>query len=478
MLLQKLGMGLLGLFLAGQVCAQVSRFNLAEKQWLDDHQNLKVGVVQMTAPVLYFEGGQAMGLAADYLRALSSKTGLNLDIVKYNNSERLEQGLREGEIDLIGAMVHSASSSTDLHFSRPYLNLPAALYGKGKITAQGLADIAGGEIAVLAGSIWEEVLPHYLPGLRAKSFPTLDAALQSVLDGRIQVYLGDAASVDHLLKVGQFNGLTASQRLDLTLDIALVTHASTPVLHSLLQKAMDRLSEEEIHEIWNNWPGIERPLPYQSGFLVYLLWGVLLIAWSLLLMWIVKKRSKQGLEHHRSKTRRSIKRLRRREELLKQKLMQIKHKTKRYRNRSKKLQHQITFMEEILPSASWSWDPANGDCFWEDDMFTLTGLEKDEFKPTLESFLALVHEQDRVLLEPLLQKETTGSSKISYRIVLPDGTEIQLLQYSHFEGAAEESDPKWVCICWRIDNYSSAQNQRHLSVVPAATSIKDEKAGD
>ncbi|MES9977853.1 MAG: transporter substrate-binding domain-containing protein, partial [Candidatus Thiodiazotropha sp. 6PLUC5] len=223
MLLQKLGMGLLGLFLAGQVCAQVSRFNLAEKQWLDDHQNLKVGVVQMTAPVLYFEGGQAMGLAADYLRALSSKTGLNLDIVKYNNSERLEQGLREGEIDLIGAMVHSASSSTDLHFSRPYLNLPAALYGKGKITAQGLADIAGGEIAVLAGSIWEEVLPHYLPGLRAKSFPTLDAALQSVLDGRIQVYLGDAASVDHLLKVGQFNGLTASQRLDLTLDIALVT---------------------------------------------------------------------------------------------------------------------------------------------------------------------------------------------------------------------------------------------------------------
>ncbi|MES9853534.1 MAG: transporter substrate-binding domain-containing protein [Candidatus Thiodiazotropha sp. L084R] len=478
MLLQKLGLGLLGLFLAGQVCAQVSRFNLAEKQWLDDHQNLKVGMVAMTAPVLFFEGGQAMGLAADYLRALSSKTGLNLDVVKYSNRERLEQGLREGEIDLIGAMVHSASSPADLHFSRPYLNLPAGLYARGKISGQGLAGLASGDVAVLAGSIWEEVLPHYMPGLRAKSFPTLEAALQSVFDGGIQVYLGDAASVDHLLKTGQFNGLKSNQQLDLTLDVSLVTHASTPALHSLLQKSMDRLSEEEIHEIWNNWPGIERPLPYQSGFLVYLLWGVLLIAWSLLLVWIVKKRSKKGLEHHRSKTRRSIKRLRRREELLKHKLMHIKHKTKRYRNRSKRLQHQITFMGEVLPSASWSWDSASGDCLWEDDMFTLTGLEKGEFEPTMERFLALVHEQDRVLVEPLFNKATSEANKIRYRLVLPDGREMHLLQYSHLEEVVDEKEPKRVCICWRIDNYTGVQKQQHLSVVPEPTPIQDENAGD
>ncbi|MCW4230653.1 MAG: ABC transporter substrate-binding protein, partial [Candidatus Thiodiazotropha taylori] len=86
-LLIKLGIGLLGLFLVGQAVAQVSRYSLAEKAWLDDRQNLRVGVVEISAPILYFEAGQTMGLAADYLRALAAKLGLNLDLVTYTSAD-------------------------------------------------------------------------------------------------------------------------------------------------------------------------------------------------------------------------------------------------------------------------------------------------------------------------------------------------------------------------------------------------------
>jgi ABC-type amino acid transport substrate-binding protein len=475
MLFQKLCISILGLFLAGNVVAQVSRFSLTEKAWLDGHQTLKVGVVKMTAPILFIEGGQAMGLAADYLRALAAKLGLNLDIVKYNTLDLMAQGLQRGEIDLIGAMVHKANTPTDLHFTRPYLSLPAALYAKDKI-ASSLATLQGVKVSVLRGSIWEEALPHYVQGLITKPFPTLESALQVVVDGRVPVYFGDSASVDYLMKEGHFDGLEANRQLDLTLDIALVTHASTPALHSLLQKAMDRLSEEEIHEIWNNWPEIERPVPYKTGFLVYLLWVLLLIAWSLLLIWIVNKRAKQGLEHHRIKTHRSIKRLRRREELLKQKLMQIKHKAKRYKGREKSLTRKSEFMTEILPNATWSWDSESGNCIWEDDMFALTGLEKEAFEPTVASFLDLVYEQDRELLESLFQRTASEPSKISYRLVLPSGELVHLLQYSHFVSVDNDKDIRRVCICWRIDDYAGAVKRQHLSVVRTDKSIADEEA--
>ncbi|MES9863079.1 MAG: PAS domain-containing protein, partial [Candidatus Thiodiazotropha sp. 4PDIVS1] len=124
------------------------------------------------------------------------------------------------------------------------------------------------------------------------------------------------------------------------------------------------------------------------------------------------------------------------------------------------------------------WDSASGDCLWEDDMFTLTGLEKGKFEPTLERFLALVHEQDRVLVEPLFNKATSGANKIRYRLVLPDGREMHLLQYSHLEEVVDEKEPKRVSICWRIDNYTGVQKQQHLSVVPEPTPIQDENAGD
>ena len=477
-LLVKLGLSLLGLLLVSQVSAQVSRYSLAEKAWLDDRQNLKVGVVEISPPILYFEAGQAMGLAADYLRALAAKLGLNLDLVNYNSVEAMVEALRFGEIDLVGAMVHSAATPSDLHFSRPYITLPTALYAKQKLTVKQLAGLDGQEVAVMSGTIWEELLPHYLPGLRTQSFATLESALQSVIDGSMPVYLGDTASVDYLLAEGRFKGLKVAQQLDLTMDVALVTHANSPALHSLLQKAIDRLSLEELHEIWNHWPEVEHTLPSQSNFFVYLLWGVLLISWSVILMWIVNKRSKRGLEHHRSKTRRSIKRLRKREELLKHKLMEIKHKTKRYRNRTKSLRRQIDFTNGVLPCATWTWDPAKGECLWEEEMFTLLGMEVEQFTPTSESFLDLVHPQDRELVAPLFAENSIEPSKISYRLVLPDGMEMVLLQYSHIVGAEDSDDVRRVSICWRIDQYTGASKRQHLSIVPNTTPISDEERGD
>ncbi|MEW8383691.1 MAG: transporter substrate-binding domain-containing protein [Candidatus Thiodiazotropha taylori] len=477
-LLIKLGIGLLGLFLVGQAVAQVSRYSLAEKAWLDDRQNLRVGVVEISAPILYFEAGQTMGLAADYLRALAAKLGLNLDLVTYTSADALVEGLRSGEVDLIGAMVHSAASPADLHFSRPYITLPTALYAKQKLSAKQIAGLQGKEVAVMRGTIWQELLPHYLPDIKPRPFATLESALQSVTDGRTPVYLGDTASVEYLRAQGRFTGLSATQQLDLTMDVALATHAGSPALHSLLQKAIDRLSLDELHEIWNNWPELEHTLPSQSNFFVYLLWGLLLISWSLILIWVVSKRSKRGLEHHRTKTRRSIKRLRKREELLKHKLMELKHKTKRYRNRTKSLRRQVDFTNRVLPCATWTWDPNTGECLWEEDMFALVGMEEGDFTPTSEAYLELVHPQDRELVSPLFVENGIEPSKISYRLILPDETEMVLLQYSHIVGAEDSDDARRVSICWRIDHYTGSSKRQHLSIVPSSVPISDEETGE
>jgi ABC-type amino acid transport substrate-binding protein len=477
-LLIKFIISLLGLLLVGSVSAQVSRYSLAEKAWLDERQTLKVGVVEISAPILFFEGGQAMGLATDYLRVLSYKLGLDLDLVKYDSVDALMVGLRSGEVDLIGAMVHSIATPPDLHFSRPYISLPAALYAEQKLSAKQLTGLQGQQVAVTEGSIWDEQLPQYIPDIQTKTFATVESALQAVVDGRIPVYLGDTSSVDYLFAEGRFKQLKATQQLDLTMDVAMATHASSPALHSLLQKAMDRVSLDELHEIWNHWPEVERTVPYQSNFFAYLLWGLLLIIWSVILVWVVNKRSKQGLEHHRTKTRRSIKRLRRREELLKHKLIELKLKTKRYRNRAKSLRRQVDFTNGVLPCASWSWDPAKGECLWEEDMYALVGLDEEAFKSTSESFLELVHPQDKELLAPLFTENSTEPSKLSYRLQLPDETELWLLQYSHIVGSEESGDVKRVSICWRIDQYSDTPKRQHLSIVPDTAVNSDEEVGE
>jgi ABC-type amino acid transport substrate-binding protein len=434
--------------------AEVSRFSQAEKEWLTEHQNLLVGVVEMTPPILYFEASQSKGLVADYLSLLADKLGLQLQIHQFPDVETLLESLREGEVDVIGALVPTDSLSSDLHFSRPYLNFPAALFSTGRVVDQGIKALNGMEVSVVAGSIWEEGLPHLLPTLNVMAFNDLEKAVNAVITDKAQAYLGDTASVEHLLATSEeYDDLKEMMRLDVTVDVALATLFSEPVLHSLLQKGLDRLSTDDVQDIWYNWQGVEAPVKQGSDLVTHLVWGLLLVLWSFILAWGVRLHSQKALSHHRSKTRRSIKRLRHRESLLKQKLLTLKHKTKRYRYRVKALNQQVGFMDEVLPSCSWSWDPSEDICRWDDEMYLIAGQERGVFIPRLKSILNQIHEQDREKVARLFESDNRDEVRVSYRFLLADGGERRVLEYSHYVPAEDDGVGKRVGICWNVEEF-------------------------
>jgi ABC-type amino acid transport substrate-binding protein len=411
----------------------------------------------MSPPILYVERSLPKGLVTDYLRALANKLGLQLDIIPFQDQEALLQALREDRVDVIGAVVQTHISPPDLHFTRPYLNLPAALFSTERIADKGLTALNGLEISVVAGSIWEDGLPHLLPSLNVMAFKDLDQALQAVIADRAQAYLGDAASVNHLLANNEnYAGLKEMMQLDMTVDVSLATLYSEPVLQSLLQKGLDRLSSEDMQDIWYHWQGVESPVRQSSNALTHIMWVLFVLFWSLLLAWVVRRQSQKELAHHRAKTKRSIKRLRRRENLLKQKLMNLKHKTKRYRYRAKSLRRQADFLREVLPSCSWSWDPSDAGCQWDDEMYLMAGQERGEFSPGPESILALVHEQDRSNVECLFDPENREEIRITYRLILPDVGERRVLDYSHYVPDGATGTGKRVGICWDVDDYFRA----------------------
>jgi ABC-type amino acid transport substrate-binding protein len=458
--------------------AQAARFSPAEKGWLTEHQDLRVGVVEMTPPILYFEMSQHKGLVADYLRALTDKLGLQLQIRHFTDQAGLLKALRAGEVDVIGALVHTDTAPPDLHFSRPYLSLPAAFFATDRIADKEPTVLDGLVISVIAGSVWEEGIPHLLPSLNVMAFNDLDQALNAVISDRAQAYLGDAASVKHLLATSDgYEGLKEMMRLDLTVDVALVTLFSNSVLHNLLQKGLDRLGKKEMSDIWYNWQGVEAPVNQGGNLVSYIVWGLFLALWSVMLVWAVRLHSQRALTHHRVKTKRSIKRLRRRESLLKKKLIGLKHRTKRYRHRAKALRQQIDFMTEVLPSSSWSWDPTDTVCQWDDEMYHMAGQERGEFTPDPSSILNLVHEHDKHKIAQLFDGNNQDEIRISYRLLLADGRERRVLDYSHFVPGDTRDAGNRVGICWDVDDFFNSKGAL-LSVCGTGDSSVVLESGD
>ncbi|MGD9163939.1 MAG: transporter substrate-binding domain-containing protein [Chromatiales bacterium] len=428
------------------------RYSLAEKHWLDEHQTLHIGVVEQTAPLLFYGGGSnPQGLVADYLRVLALHLGLQLEVVRFADRAQLIQALRNRDVDVLGAWPVGFNQKGGVLLSRPYLNLPVALYGKSHPPSSGLSSLSGKSFAVLQGSVWEQ-LPQIVSGLSVTPYSTLKEALEAAAEGRVYAYLGDAASADYMLKRQPIGDLKSMQ-LDLSHDLALATRSDNPVLLSLLQKGLDRIGPDELQEIWYRWPGVERPQSFAKELSSLWLWLPLLVVWSALMIWGVNRYSLKKEDFRHTRLKQAIRRFQRREKRLKEKLLGLKQKTLKYRGETHQHRQRQRLMNEVMPSAAWVWEPTAPHCQWDEQMYALFRQDPSQFEPTPSAILELVHADDRAQVASLFrQPEANNESRISYRLVLPDKKVRWLLDFSYYS-IDQAGGEQRIGLCWDITEF-------------------------
>jgi PAS domain S-box-containing protein len=85
----------------------------------------------------------------------------------------------------------------------------------------------------------------------------------------------------------------------------------------------------------------------------------------------------------------------------------------------------------------WNWDPSTNELAWSDRCRTLIGVSADE-PPKVETFLKLVHEEDRAAVERAIESALRNgdSYSIEYRIVMPGGE----VRWLHSLGRVHQTD--------------------------------------
>ena len=80
--------------------------------------------------------------------------------------------------------------------------------------------------------------------------------------------------------------------------------------------------------------------------------------------------------------------------------------------------------QALASVGSWDWDVPGGNVEWSQELFNITGRNPQHFTPGLESFLELVHPDDRFRVAAVIESASATQSDMDYecRIVLPDGS--------------------------------------------------------
>jgi diguanylate cyclase (GGDEF)-like protein/PAS domain S-box-containing protein len=80
--------------------------------------------------------------------------------------------------------------------------------------------------------------------------------------------------------------------------------------------------------------------------------------------------------------------------------------------------------QAISQVGSWDWDIASGAVWWSDELYRIAGVEPESFHPTFESFLELVHPDERGRVKDIIDLACESRGRLDYecRIVRADGT--------------------------------------------------------
>ncbi|MHC5350891.1 bifunctional diguanylate cyclase/phosphodiesterase [Metapseudomonas furukawaii] len=228
-----------------------------EQAWLDDHDELRLGIDASWPPFEFRdEQGRHQGLAADYVDLIRQRLDIELTPVEPSSWGEVLHQARTGQLDILPGIMSTPERQQYLLFTRPYLDFPIVILSQTKgPQPSGLKDLYGLRVGVVADYAPHELLRSQHPDLSLQAYPSVAAALQALATGKVDAFVGDLASSVWSLRQLKLDGISISGETPYRYQLAMATPRDQPILTGILDKVFAEITPQEAAAIQERWVG-------------------------------------------------------------------------------------------------------------------------------------------------------------------------------------------------------------------------------
>jgi len=241
--------------------ARVSGVNLTpeEKSWLAKNHRVRVRFNQHP-PYFYFKDDMVVGLAVDFLNAVSERAGISFQNEGQSHFSALLDGLIKHQgPDLVSAIMPTPKREEVILFTQPYISSPRFIFTRDDAPFfSSIEHLFDKNIAVVNGYVTYQYLAENYPNLDLLVYNTSEEALRAVSSGEAFSYIGDLISTPAIINEFGLRNLKAACPSGLPdHPLAIGVRNDWPELRSILDKAIDTLPAAEKAAIINKWTTVK-----------------------------------------------------------------------------------------------------------------------------------------------------------------------------------------------------------------------------
>jgi len=229
-----------------------------ERQWLKQHPQIKMGIDRDFAPFEWLDAKQQYkGMSADYIDILQRILGVEFILIKNKNWQEILDMAKNNELDMLSNANKTPERERYLSFTRPYIFSPVVIISDGKNGFIGnLKNLKTKTIALESGYFMQDILRSQFPQINVLATDNELQALKLLRQGKVDAYIGDAIATHYAIQKANFFNLRFSGQTKFHSEHRMAVSLKHPLLHSILQKALDSIPVEQHQHILNKWQGV------------------------------------------------------------------------------------------------------------------------------------------------------------------------------------------------------------------------------
>jgi PAS domain S-box-containing protein len=269
----------------------------AEKAWLAEHKTIRfTGDPDWLPQEAFTSDGQYVGIVADILDVLEARLGIEIEripVKTWNEAVRLAE---TGEVDMLSETTSSERDT--MTFTEPYLGFPVVIIAKqGSQPVSDPGELKGKRVAVVEGYGYVIPFRRQFPDLDYVDMETVRDGLLRLFAGEVDAFISAAPTASHLMSELGLTDLTVIGTTGLSIDLGFGVRKDEPVLVSILNKALARITEREKFKIRQKWvPVLDAPAPQTAAPITYgrlIGYGIAVFLILSLLTWLLIKTIKK-----------------------------------------------------------------------------------------------------------------------------------------------------------------------------------------
>ena len=248
-----------------------------EKRYLREKKQLNMCIDPDWLPFEKNENGKYIGMSADYFKIFKKSINIPINIVQTKTwSESLKLGQKK-ECDIFSLIMATPQRVKYLNFTQAYLKTPLVIAtNNNELFISNLSELKNRKVGIVKDYTYAEILKTRNPNMNFIYVQNVKEGLDKVENEELFAFIGSLATVGYQLQNNYIGQLKIAGKIDEKLELGVGTRKDEPLLKSIFDKAISKISTEEHQNILNKWVSIN----YQEGIKHQTMWrylGILII---------------------------------------------------------------------------------------------------------------------------------------------------------------------------------------------------------